>query len=114
MFSPDGRRIVGADYRDVKIWDVMTLQEVGVLQGFTKSLNAVTYSPDGSRIVTATEDGEIKIWNAETFECIQTVHFIPGLQLTGVDIRHLHPDSRLTDETRTLLYEYGAIVDDRG
>ena len=46
--------------------------------------------------------------------CLHTLRNIPGLEVLGVDLRRLHPDSRLSDEAKELLYEYGAITDARG
>ena len=39
---------------------------------------------------------------------------IPALEAVGVNLRSLHPDSRLSDEARERLYAYGAMVDERG
>ncbi len=46
--------------------------------------------------------------------CLRTIHNIPGLKVIGVDLRHLYPDSQISDEVKERLYEYGAIVDERG
>jgi WD40 repeat protein len=40
--------------------------EVGVLTGHTAPVRRVAYSPDGSRIVTASNDGTARIWDART------------------------------------------------
>lgn len=41
-------------------------------QGHFDATNAVTYSPDGSRVVTASEDGKIKIWDVVSGFCLVT------------------------------------------
>lgn len=41
-------------------------------QGHFDSMNALAYSPDGSRIVTASEDGKIKIWDIVSGFCLAT------------------------------------------
>lgn len=41
-------------------------------QGHFDSMNALTYSPDGSRIVTASDDGKIKIWDIISGFCLAT------------------------------------------
>lgn len=41
-------------------------------QGHFDSMNALTYSPDGSRIVTASDDGKIKIWDIVSGFCLAT------------------------------------------
>lgn len=42
-------------------------------QGHFDSLNALTYSPDGSRVVTAAEDGKIKVWDVVSGFCLVTL-----------------------------------------
>ncbi|KAK6197917.1 quinon protein alcohol dehydrogenase-like superfamily [Scheffersomyces amazonensis] len=41
-------------------------------QGHFDSVNSLTYSPDGSRIVTASDDGKIKIWDVNSGFCLYT------------------------------------------
>lgn len=66
--SPDGTRLVTAEGnsdRSAQIWDV----ESGALLQSLQSpapLNAVAYSPDGTRIATGGTDGKARVWDAET------------------------------------------------
>lgn len=41
-------------------------------QGHFDSTNSLTYSPDGSRVVTAAEDGKIKVWDVVSGFCLAT------------------------------------------
>ncbi|SCW00335.1 LAFE_0C01926g1_1 [Lachancea fermentati] len=41
-------------------------------QGHFDSANALAYSPDGSRVVTASEDGRIKLWDVISGFCLVT------------------------------------------
>ncbi|CCK72039.1 snoRNA-binding rRNA-processing protein PWP2 KNAG_0I02540 [Huiozyma naganishii CBS 8797] len=42
-------------------------------QGHFDSTNSLTYSPDGSRVVTAAEDGKIKVWDVVSGFCLATL-----------------------------------------
>ena len=114
-YSPDGRRIVTAsDDETARVWDAETMQQIAVLTGHREFVYTASYSPDGRHIVTASTDGTAKVWDAETSDCLHTIYDVAGLFVKGVDLRHLHPDSRLSPEVLDRLYEYSAITDDRG
>jgi WD40 repeat protein len=44
--------------------------EVLTLQGHTSGVTSVAYSPDGSHIVSGSEDNTIRVWNPTTGQCI--------------------------------------------
>ncbi|EMG48949.1 PWP2 Periodic tryptophan protein 2 [Candida maltosa Xu316] len=41
-------------------------------QGHFDSMNTLCYSPDGSRLVTGSDDGKIKIWDVQSGFCLMT------------------------------------------
>ena len=43
------------------------------LNGHTKFVNSVDFSPDGTQIVSGSGDDTIKVWDAITGECRQTL-----------------------------------------
>jgi WD40 repeat protein len=43
------------------------------LQGHTDEISAAAYSPDGKRIVSASEDKTLKIWDAHSGEELSTL-----------------------------------------
>jgi WD40 repeat protein len=75
-YSPDGNRIVSIsrdeplkDESLLKLWDAKSGQEITTLREST--IRACAFSPDSSRLVTASWDGKLKVWDANngSFVC---------------------------------------------
>ena len=108
--SHDGTRIVTAsgDSRAM-IWDAQTMTEMGELKGHQGAVLSAVFSPDDSRIATCSRDGTVRIWDVDRFELLQVFHNVYGLEIKDVDFRHIHPESDLSESTRSVLLEYGAV-----
>ena len=67
VFSPDGSRLATSDRSsaDIHLWDAETGKEVAV-DPHESSFVSVNFSPDSLRIVTASDSGDARIWNAST------------------------------------------------
>ncbi|KAK4034598.1 WD40-repeat-containing domain protein, partial [Parachaetomium inaequale] len=78
-FSPDSRLIVSGSGDNtlgvwdaatgdntVRVWDAATGAERRVLQGHSRSVNAVAFSPDGRLIVSGSADKTVRVWDAAT------------------------------------------------
>src|SRR5262249_25474241 len=72
-YSPGARRLgsAGGDYGkpgEVKVWGIVTGQELLGLRGFRDLVSCVVFSPDGNRLAAANggvrTPGEIIIWDA--------------------------------------------------
>lgn len=72
-FSPDGSKVISGsgswgglgreEGRDaVRMWDVFTGSEIQVLLGHENKVHAVSFSPDGTEIVSGSTDNTIRIW----------------------------------------------------
>ncbi|MEO2088878.1 MAG: hypothetical protein ABGY75_05190, partial [Gemmataceae bacterium] len=68
-FSPDGSRVmVNEAYPSnrVKVWDARTGRPAAVLAGHTNHITDHQYSPDGTRIATASVDQTVRVWDVAT------------------------------------------------
>jgi WD40 repeat protein len=57
-FSPDGTLLA-----ILRVWDVGTQDEIGVLEPGRKYFNDVAFTPDGRRLVTVSNDAVVRLWN---------------------------------------------------
>jgi len=74
MFSPDGSRVVTADDRAAQVWDSYThLLLLTLMHG--DSVYEAVYSHDATRIVTASRDGSVRIWDAVTGDLVRQLRY---------------------------------------
>jgi WD40 repeat protein len=80
-FSPDGIHIISGSSgstlkrteNNLKIFNTETTECVRILDGHTQGIASVEYNRAGNKIVSASWDGTIKIWDASTGTCLQTL-----------------------------------------
>lgn len=56
----------GKKGRGVVLWDAETGAELAVLEGHVIGVNSASFSPDGQRVVTTSNDRTARSWDAET------------------------------------------------
>ncbi|WPH03734.1 WD40 repeat-like protein [Acrodontium crateriforme] len=54
------------------VWEWQSESYILKQQGHFDSMNALTYSPSGDRIITCADDGKIKVWDTASGFCIVT------------------------------------------
>ena len=66
----------------------------------------VDFSPDGTHVVTAAEDGFVRIWNSSTFTNLRSANAISGGEVTSVDWSPdgLYIAAGLNDDTMQIYY----------
>jgi WD40 repeat protein/tRNA A-37 threonylcarbamoyl transferase component Bud32 len=71
VFSSDGRWLLTANDKTLKLWDADTGQEVRTFEGHKDSVNSVSITADGERIVSGGYDG-VKVWDTATGQEVVT------------------------------------------
>ena len=56
------------------MWDAKSGAEVLTLKGHTGIVDSASFSPDGSRIVTGSNDQTAKVWDAPASRAVERGH----------------------------------------
>ena len=92
VYSPDGRWIATSaeDPKNVALWDAGNGRYYAALKGHTHEVNRVRFSPDGSRLVTASSDATAQVFEVPDGTHVATMR---GHDESVLDA-HFTPDSR--------------------
>jgi len=80
-FSPDAKRIISSDGHDILIWDASSGKKLMMLSGHESGplseqqgdIWSISYSPDGTRIVSGGLDKTVRVWDSTTGAEIMTL-----------------------------------------
>ena len=75
MSSKDGRWIAAGTYwGDVHVWDANTYRQVMLKNTDSSSIHGVDFSPDSTRLVSASKNSTAIVWDIAMRRNIQTLH----------------------------------------
>ena len=72
-FSPDNITLALCGGNTVWLWNLKTRESAQVLEGHTKEIICVVFSPDGKKLVSCSRDETVRLWNVETGALIDTL-----------------------------------------
>ena len=70
----NGLHLRRGDLGQLLVWEWQSENYILKQQGQFDALQALTYSPDGQKIITASDDGKLKVWDSQSGFCIVTFH----------------------------------------
>lgn len=71
-YSRVANRLAVAAAENIRIYDANTYKELMVFVGHTDSVLAVTFSPNGKRLVSGGSDETVRLWEADTGKLLRT------------------------------------------
>ena len=105
-FSQDGNFFITAGQGETMVWSTKTLEKTAETKYSNKK---ASFSPDDKHILTTDIFGA-EIYDAANYKSEHSFCRNTGLDLVGIDLRHIHPESTISDRDKQTLYMYGAIV----
>lgn len=72
-FSPDGETLVSTGRGKMQLWDVNTHRLLSEIPGHRGRIKVLTYSPDGTTLLTGCGDGTIEMWRTDTYTLQSTI-----------------------------------------
>ena len=68
--SPDGQRLAFSDNHNVQIWDIGKNTFLGELSAHVDAIIALTFSPDGKQLASASRDQTALLWDVNSGELL--------------------------------------------
>lgn len=88
--SPDGNVVGGCGDRFVQLFDVKTGERLHRLEGHTRPVLSIAFTPDGQLVASSSADGTVRLWNVKTGQHIKT---LAGRQRTPIACLAIAPDT---------------------
>lgn len=79
VFQPGGHLLASGDGNgQIVTYDYMERKEIGIVEAHDKTLTAITFSKDGSLLISGGKDKTIKIWNPQNGSLLTTINDVVG------------------------------------
>ncbi len=70
--SPVGKLLAWPDGHEIVLHDAVTGRQLARLTGHTDRVLCLVFSPDGHRLASGAADGQIRLWNTSSLQCVKT------------------------------------------
>lgn len=93
-WSPDGKTLATGEGHQgfkVRLWDVATLENIETLDRHTAPVTSLVFTPDGTGLISGSEDGTIQGWDDDAVRKLTRV----GGRLQAVNSLSLHPTQNI-------------------
>lgn len=67
--------VTTSDDKSVKVWDYLSKSCVATMEGHTNNVSFAVFHPNLPIIISGSEDGTVKIWNAGTYRVENTLSY---------------------------------------
>ncbi|MBV8206196.1 MAG: AAA-like domain-containing protein [Acidobacteria bacterium] len=105
-FSRNDRYLyVGQTHGDTEVWDWRQRRMVALLKGHRAAIKSLSLSPDGSRLVSTSDDGRIAFWDTATLQLLLSL----DESAMSMEVAAFSPDGRYLaisgDDRKVRLWE---------
>lgn len=78
--APDGKTLATGVFNDpgVRLWDTTTGALTTILEGHTKDVGSMAFTPNGAMLVTGGQDGTVRLWDRATGAQLQVLDDFTG------------------------------------
>ena len=84
VFHPAGSFLASGGGTDVHIWDIEGGAAVVTLQNHTKDVQCVSFNNFGSRLLSASVDRQVKVYETETYAAVHTITYPEPVYSVGI------------------------------
>ena len=70
--------------RALRLWDIETGSQHAVLPGHREAIRALAFTPDGLRLLSASEDATLRLWDPASLTLLETCHGPSGFHSLAV------------------------------